>query len=380
MRSRKRRVIFGVLLSAALVAMLRFVLQRVDKTLLQLHYHITREAVRYLGVEQVTDATNKQVSTPAEIEYSRVEGKNTQSELNSSAAAASVQVPPASKSVGVPRVNATLKKQTVEFDECRWANFTVKGPPYFLTVVFIARIYEDDLSEMTTAEVKQWLVYLRYAGVQHVYLYDLWYLPGEAQREPLDVFIREGYLTYIDRHELNPYVRQKSQLPSYQHCIDVYGKDSVWQTAIDIDEYPFSPEDTSPGFLSWFVDKYSTQNPSVSEITMQNFLYLGTKNKSKEFLIDQLWRHTHGPSNALVKPIYKPVDITRAQVHHNVRARGQTRDAPSSSLRMNHYWGARLQNWGPDTEESLAKTEEDRGMEPILAAFEKCEQYIRNYL
>ena len=43
-------------------------------------------------------------------------------------------------------------------NECNWVNFDVSGPPYFLTAVFIVRIYEKDLSEMTTAEIKQWLV------------------------------------------------------------------------------------------------------------------------------------------------------------------------------------------------------------------------------
>jgi hypothetical protein len=256
----------------------------------------------------------------------------------------------------------------------------VSGPPYFLTAVFIVRIYEKDLSEMTTAEIKQWLVYLRYAGVEHVYLYDLWYLPGESQREALDVFIREGFLTYTDWHKYNPFVYETSQLPAYQHCIDHFGKESEWQAAIDIDEYPFSSDDTDPGFMHRFVKKYSKEHSDISEITMQNYLYLGEKNKSRELLIEQLWRHTHGPSNKLVKPIYKPTAIKRAQVHHNNRRSGRTRNAPDNGMRINHYWGARLQNWGPDTEEILTKTEEDLGMKPIVAAFKTCEEYIRPYL
>ena len=264
--------------------------------------------------------------------------------------------------------------------DCNWVNFDVSGPPYFLTAVFIVRIYEKDLSELTTAEIKQWLVYLQYAGVEHVYLYDLWYLPGESQREALDVFIREGFLTYTDWHKYNPYVREKSQLPAYQHCIDHFGKESEWQAAIDIDEYPFCSDDTDPGFMHRFVKKYSKEHSDVSEITMQNYLYLGEKNKSRELLIEQLWRHTHGPSNKLVKPIYKPAAIKRAQVHHNNRRSGRTRNVPDNGLRFNHYWGARLQNWGPDTEEILTKTEEDLGMKPIVAAFKTCEEYIRPYL
>ena len=363
LRKKQSVIIFIALLLSTSVAL--FILTYCDeRTGLGLRYDSTGDAAHIFTDQHVTTiAANIPVSTAG------VEKRSEQTQPDT----------PAKTFMDVSRVIPTRTKSD-STEECNWVNFTGRSPPYFLTAVFIVRVYEKDLSELTTAEIKQWLVYLQYAGVQHVYLYDLWYLPGEAQREPLDVFIREGYLTYIDRHGLNPFVYQTSQVPCYQQCIDVFGRDSVWQTAIDIDEYPFSPEDTSPGFLSRFVDMYSTENPSVSEITMQNFLYLGEKDKSKEFLIDQLWRHTHGPANALVKPIYKPVDISRAQVHHNVKARGQTRDAPSSSLRMNHYWGARLQNWGPDTEESLAKTEEDRRMEPILAAFQTCEKQIRPYL
>lgn len=262
---------------------------------------------------------------------------------------------------------------------CEWVNFTAPKPPYFLTVVFIVRIYENDKSEMTSAEIKQWLEYLRYAGVEHVYLYDIWYLPGESQRQALDKFIMEGYLTYTDWHKYNPYIREKSQLPAYQHCLDNHGDESTWQSAIDIDEYPFSPSDKEPGFLYRYVKKFAEQHTSVSEITMNNYLFLGEKNK-RELLIERLWRRTHGPSNPLVKPIYKPPDINRAQVHHNQRRSGQTKTAPDNELRMNHYWGARLQNWGPDTPEILAKTEEDLGMETIVTAFKNCEKYVRHYL
>ena len=265
-------------------------------------------------------------------------------------------------------------------NECEWVTLKVKGPPYFLTTVFIVRIYEKDLSELTSQDVKHWLLYLRYAGVEHVYLYDLWYLPGESQREEMDIFVREGFLTYFDRHELNPFDIERSQHGPYQHCINHFGKNSQWQMAIDIDEYPFAQGDTEPGFLSRYINKYSKENPSVSEITMSNFVYLGEKDKSRELLFDKLWRRTHVPENNLVKPIYKPAAVLKAIVHHNNLRKGDSRTAPSRELRMNHYWGARLQNWGPDTEEILAKTEEDRGMEPIVASFKTCKRYIQFYL
>ena len=367
-RSRKRRIVCAI---GALLVLVSLALH-----ILGLPVESSSWRLREYDALQ-TASTGQQVQRiAADLQASATATRNTsQSEKNISRPTPSFEASTSTKGVPVTESQAAETRS-----ECNWANFTVTGPPYFLTAVFIVRIYENDLSEMTTAHIKQWLVYLRYAGVEHVYLYDLWYLPGEAQREALDVFIKEGYLTYTDRHELNPYVRQKSQLPSYQQCIDEYGKDTIWQAAIDIDEYPFSPSDTSPGFLHRFVKKFNEQHPDVSEITMENFLYLGEKNKSRELLIEQLWRHTHGPANALVKPIYKPADIKKAQVHHNYRRRGRTKSALITELRLNHYWGARLQNWGPDTKQSLAKTEEDRGVKPIVVAFKRCEAYIRHYL
>jgi hypothetical protein len=263
---------------------------------------------------------------------------------------------------------------------CAWVDLKIQGPPYFLTVVLIVRIYEKDLSELTSLDVKNWLFYVRYAGVEHVYLYDLWTLPGESQKEQLEVFVREGFVTYFDRHETHPYELERSQHSNYQHCIDNFGKDTRWQVAIDIDEYPFALSDTEPGFLARYIKKFKEEHPAVSEITMANFLYLGQKNNSKELLFDKLWRHTHHPANNLVKPIYRTADVKKATVHHNIMSRGESKTAPTSELRMNHYWGARLQNWGPDTEETLANTEEDRGMEPIVASFKTCKRYIQHYL
>ena len=284
--------------------------------------------------------------------------------------------PPAAASAQTEGLRTTGMRNT----SCEWVNLKVKGPPYFLTSALYVRIYENDLSELTSRDVKNWLFYVRYAGVEHVYVYDLWTLPGESQREELDVFIREGFVTYFDRHETKPFELERSQHSNYQHCIDNFGRDTVWQVAIDIDEFPFALGDTEPEFLTRYIKRYSQRYPVVSEITMANYLYLGQKNNSRELLFDKLWRHTHGPANYLVKPIYRPADVRKATVHHNILRRGESKNAPDGELRMNHYWGARLQNWGPDTAETLSKTEEDRGMEPIVAAFHTCKRYMKQYL
>lgn len=250
--------------------------------------------------------------------------------------------------------------------------------PYFLSAVVNVRIYEEDKAKLTTRELKAWIQYLRYAGVEHVYLYDAWLYKNESQLNALQIFMEEGYITYTDWHTHNPYNTKKTTIAAYQDCINRQKHESQWQVAIDVDEYPFSPKDTSHGFLYRFVEDFSQRTPRASEITMQNFLFLG-KPLDKELMIERLLRRTHTISNHLVKPIYKPKNV-RANIHHNMMRTGKSVTAPTDEIRLNHYWGARLQNWGEDTSEILDHTEADYSIQPIIDSFKKCESYVRPYL
>ena len=247
--------------------------------------------------------------------------------------------------------------------------------PYFLTAVLLVRIYVKDLAQLTTREMRQWLYYLRYAGFEHVYVYDAFVLKDESQLQALKLLIDEGFVTYVDwSHRAFPYSISGTQHSAYQDCIDKFGHESMWQAAIDIDEYPFSPTDQQPKFAQRKVASFSKAMPTASELTMQNFLFLGKPLDSTEhpLLIDRLWRRTHVPANTLVKPIYKPSHVARATVHHNALSKGHSVNFPENQLRMNHYWGARLQNWGDDTPEILAKTQPDTSMETIVKNLNDC--------
>ena len=268
-----------------------------------------------------------------------------------------------------------------EFKDSECLQWVSRAPklPYFLTAVLLIRIYEKDKAKLTTAELKMWLQYLRYAGVEHVYIYDAFVYQNESQLPYLKEFLKDGYVTYIDWHTHNPYTISGTQVTAYQNCINVYQKESRWQAAIDIDEYPFSPKDQSPGFLSRYMKQYEKTHPGVSELSMQNFLFLG-KPLNKELMIERVMRRTPQQSNILSKPIYKPCNIGSVSIHHNSIRTGHTANAPVGELRMNHYWGARLQNWGDDTKEILKLTIPDNSMEPIIRSFKQCETLVRRYL
>ena len=249
-------------------------------------------------------------------------------------------------------------------------------PPYFLTAVLLVRIYVKDKAQLSSREMLQWLMYLRYAGVEHVYVYDAYVFANESQRDALAALIDEEYVTYIDwHHRAFPYSIDGTQIAAYQDCIDRWGKNSTWRTAIDIDEYPFSPQDTKQGFIKRFILSFSAMKQDVSEISMQNFLFLGkpVDDKTHPILIDRFWRRTRHSSNELVKPIYQPVNVVGAGVHHNSLGTGDNRVASEQLLRLNHYWGARLQDWGEDTPEILGMTIPDRTMETIIEEIKRCD-------
>lgn len=190
-------------------------------------------------------------------------------------------------------------------------------PPYFLTVVLLVRIYYVDPAKLTTREMLQWLAYLRYAGVEHVYVYDAYIHKNESQVTALKPFLDNGYVTYVDwSHKAYPYTIQGTQVAAYGDCMRRWGKDTVWQAAIDIDEYPFSKEDTGENFLARFIRTFSAKWPDAAEITMQNFLFLGKplSETKHPLLVDRMYRRTHAPANALVKPIYMPARLSGAQV------------------------------------------------------------------
>ena len=246
---------------------------------------------------------------------------------------------------------------------------------YFLSAVLLVRIYSSDLAKLSTRELIQWLYYLSYAGFEHVYVYDAYVFKNESQKYALDFFIKQGFVTYIDwSHNAFPYTVTKTQESAYQDCLNKCGNLSTWQASIDIDEYPFCPQDTKPNFMQRFITNFSEQRPDVSQITMQNFLFLGKPldDIQHPLLIDRLKRRTHGPANALVKPIYKTEDVSITHVHHHDLKKGISMDADFNQIKLNHYWGARLQNWGEDTAEILVKTRKDITMEDIVKNLAQC--------
>ncbi|CAB4008349.1 Hypothetical predicted protein [Paramuricea clavata] len=252
------------------------------------------------------------------------------------------------------------------------------SPPYRLSAVLLVRVYRHDRAGLSSREMLQWLFYLRYAGFDHVFVYDAYVGKKESQYHVLLPLVQSGYITYVDWSAYNPYTIKGTQISAYQDCVDNYGSNLTWHMAIDIDEYPFSPIDVEPNFMQRFLHNFSVENPHVSQITLQNYLFLGKPLDSQDnpFLIARLRRRTHKKGNDLGKSVFRVAQMRTAEVHHNEMRDGKTIDSDAQVMRLNHYWGARLQDWGEDTPRILKLTETDYSVKPIVDRLNRCSKYF----
>ena len=253
------------------------------------------------------------------------------------------------------KIYSSTLKSTSDFFETFKRIYISKR--FFLTEIIMVRIYENDLAKWTIRELKQWLHYMFYAGVEHVYLCDHFIYHHERLKSSLSKYIEKGLLTYIEwpwnasKHGGDI---MKHQINCYKHVIRKYGKESEWQMSVDMDEYPVCLKDAHRQFLPRFL----IQQPArVSQILMPNFLMLGQGNRSKTMTIERITRITKKVPNLNEKPIYRPSAMLRPKIHMHYMS-GLTIAANSTELRMLHYWGARKQNWGPDTNKTIEITDE----------------------
>jgi len=133
------------------------------------------------------------------------------------------------------------------------------------------RIYSKDEARWTMKELKQWLHYMLLAGVEHFYICDHYATESERLDGALSRYIDSGLVTYI------PWSQQgtagsplRAQIHCYQRIVTRYRRRHRWQIAVDIDEYPFSPNDTRENFLARYLDQVPDD---VSEVGGQSFYH-----------------------------------------------------------------------------------------------------------
>ncbi|EFJ15595.1 hypothetical protein SELMODRAFT_422639 [Selaginella moellendorffii] len=250
---------------------------------------------------------------------------------------------------------------------------------FFLVAVIFNRVFAADLFNITSFECRQWIDYMGSAGVEHIYWYDTAHDESESQEESLRPYVESGALTYHRFYSLFPKLEGSDfhyeQDNSYAHFLANYNRSGGWAIEMDVDEYPFSPTDTNPGFLARFLRRTGTSE--VSQILLQCMLFMGNPmGDPGNWVIERYQRRKRESEGTIPgfhsrqKPIFRPAlteGVTTFDPHKFVMRIGATIVAEEKEMRMNHYWGPRLTDFGPDTPEAVAMLVEDSGIQPIAS-------------
>ena len=246
----------------------------------------------------------------------------------------------------------------------RWQrNLGQRSSIYYLTAVVRVRLYEDDRARWTVAEFKQWIHYQFWAGAEHIYICNHFLKESERLEKPLEKYVNLDLVTVIpwnhiravpgsDTYQID---NGKNQDGCYNHVAETYGNRSVWQYNFDMDENPYSPINRREGFLTSFLRNLEKEesgrnlNDAVVDVRVQNFLLHGQGDRRRNTTYERINRITPRIANGNWKAIYKPKHVYDIGMHGAKHRLGKQLIANTAKLRMLHYWGGRLQEWGPDT-------------------------------
>jgi len=151
---------------------------------------------------------------------------------------------------------------------------------YFLDAVMFLRLS----SREQDSNLLRWLQWVRFAGVERVYLYDTGYRFNEGcaiDQDGIAELVSDGFVV-IKKWDLAKWPNDR-QLQIWQ---DVNRRFPThhWRMYLDVDEYILAPNDTHSGFVKRYLMKIPQQ---VGVIQIHNFLFGGLDLSSYEVNVSQ---------------------------------------------------------------------------------------------
>ena len=185
----------------------------------------------------------------------------------------------------------------------------------------------------------EWIEFHHGIGVTQFYLYNNF--STDDFTEVLAPYIQSGLVTLLD------WPVPVGQISAYRHCIKARWRDARWIAFIDIDEYLFSPLQTS--ILSILQNHHNFPGLHVWQLF---FGSSGHETRPKGPLVESFTRRAP-LSQTTVKSIVNPRLVYKVGVHTSKFWEDESRDthgrliAPSllpvlDILRINHYWSRSL--------------------------------------
>eukprot|EP00039_Didymoeca_costata_P003341 m.67004 g.67004 ORF g.67004 m.67004 type:complete len:477 (+) comp11851_c0_seq1:361-1791(+) len=280
----------------------------------------------------------------------------------------------------------------------------------YLAAMLFSRIYPDP-AERTFCDLRTWLGYYRYAGVERVYLSDTWIKKEEQYKDHpcLAPAIKSGFVKYIDFHKIayefsvsnkrgNDFLGEV-QTPAFDNSQKFAESENIeWIICMDMDEFPFIPKDREPGFLAryiWNIQKSEAKNKEPCDRTsmmhIKNVLVEGQRDPAFGPLnIQQSTRVALRGEPGNKKQIVRVKAVKYHQVHTSKTKFGRNFDPAQEDIQMLHVWGGRRYKWRkiseltpPEKEELFRKTKElDLGAIPerLIPCWPNREDWAEDYL
>lgn len=236
--------------------------------------------------------------------------------------------------------------------------FMPNAPPQLSAVLFF-RIFDDDSLHFTVDDLHHWLEYMRFAGVDHFYLYDNCHTDKECVtdlgRLPDSTYIKWQILDY-----------DKAQTPAYNHHLRTHYPQASYEIVLDMDEYPFMPSNTKRNFLKDYALRKGRR-----QVLLRTVFFGGqplpSESSDQWRILRYILRMPIAEADGRTKPLYQPPEVNYRDGIHNLhqmllypkdeltdeepfqyspydRIMGYDISEDEHILRLNHYWCERLQN------------------------------------
>lgn len=164
-----------------------------------------------------------------------------------------------------------------------------------------------------STDVREWLLYYKWLGVEHVYLTENSYRPTPVMRGQLNDFVSEGFLTYEVDGTKGP------QLKLYRRCMEQHYHKHNWLAFLDLDEILVIREQPQMK-LPQLLDRYKYE-PALSV----HWVLVGPSGQHARPASGGVMRHyTHcaGEGSHVIKTIANTFYLSNAAGHaHNAEFR-----------------------------------------------------------
>ena len=237
--------------------------------------------------------------------------------------------------------------------------------------VLLVRIYEDDESGWTKDDLSQWLDYMEFAGIGHIYLYDNFQSPVESLKDWCKAYYPK-LVTYHAWNETTPENLGGSQVTAYRNAVKHYKSNSDWQISIDMNEFPFAPNDRDFNFLRRTLLALYNIYPRAGEFSIHGVGFVGRARYGQNHIMTKYVRRDPYASTDDVKPIYRPRKILFKAVHvDKMKLSNEIYDIPVEVLRLNRYRGMKFPDWSRSWDEVENRTTEDLTAQRVIHKLEE---------